>query len=188
MGIKLRTILASLGAVTLGVAPALTQDVSGYFRGNACFLAANAACVPLGVSAGNCVNARYVPPDYGAGGDQIRLSLFWPYKSREFSRSGISVGSEDLEIVDVTAIGGSTWTGVTRMRIAEQNPSAPSITTQTLMALGEIEGMEGACSVSFRFVGQPTPVSEIVAPAMIDEEGHGDTISNSGSSYLKTLD
>jgi hypothetical protein len=147
--------LVCIGA-TIGSSFAQTP---GHFRGSACIISVNAGCAPQGVSVGNCMTARFTPPNFGpSGGPATRLSLFTDYYTQNVNEpTGTLVGAI-FRNVTISQIGNSSSSYNATMRIASLTPAIPA-TAASLTVIADVNGLQAGCNARFRFQGQRIPVS-----------------------------
>lgn len=190
MGFRFRngSLLLAASALFFAVVPfAAAQNGSAHFKGSMCILSSSDACGRLGYSDGDCVSARLSLPMSDAD-SHFRLSLFWPYKSKSFAGTGVAAGATDFKPVDVTTLDRHQWLDTAGLRVISQQPQTLDSATEQVTAVGDITGFEGSCFVRFRFSGQADLSTRESPPAIADEQSGDETLSNSGSSYLKTLE
>lgn len=176
-------LLAASSAFAALAGAAKSED----FKGSFCLIAANAACIPFGHREGQCMSARISLP--ANDGDSLtRLSVFWPYRSKTFTVAGETLNGDVFKTADTAFVDKEIWSDEASIRIVEQDPPTVDLNSRQVSVTGDITGFEQSCFVRFRFLGQADTTSPGVKPAVGDEEANDGFFSNSGSSYLRTID
>ena len=156
MKLKLPIVFGALVSLTATVEASFAQT-PGHFRGSACVITVTAGCAAQGVSVGNCMTARFTPPNFGSSGSATRLSLFSPFYSQNATFNGSLIGTV-FKSATMSQIGNGASTYPITMRIPSQVPANPA-TAAALTVIADINAFQPSCNVRLRFQGQRIPVS-----------------------------
>ncbi len=158
--LEMRRIFSSLTLVFAStlISSVVLAQTPGHFRGSACVISATAGCSAQGVGVGNCMAARFTPPNFGSSGNATRLSLFHNYYTQNASYFSGSLVGTVFRNVTMSQIGNGASTYPVTMRIPSQVPANPA-TAAALTVIADINAFQSGCNVRLRFQGQRIPVS-----------------------------